>query len=165
MIFWRTFLQSLKLPNKQAMFKLNRTGMDITVIYMFILLFLVSTPTLIHQFISTTGPTANVNIVFLLIYFFFFSYLPLTIIVFVLLSVIAYIGTWLAKLFHRRLRFSLLWKMSAYLTTVPFLIYLILSLFTPVNDDFLWFILIYTLALLVKVITVYPKRRSRNKDK
>lgn len=163
MILLRTFLQSLKLPNKQAMFKLNRTGMDITVIYMFILLFFISLPTLIHQTTSTTGPTADLNIVFLLIYFFIFSYLPLTIIVFLLLSVVAYIGTWIAKLLHRKLRFSLLWKMSAYLTTVPFLIYMALSVFTPVNDGFLWFILIYTLALLVKVITVYPKRRVRSK--
>lgn len=163
MIFWRTFLQSLNLPSKQAMFKLNRTGMDITVIYMFILLFFISLPTLIHQIMSTTGPTADLNIVFLLIYFFIFSYLPLTIIVFLLLSIVAYIGTWIAKFLHRKLRFSLLWKMSAYLTTIPFLIYMILSFFKTVNDQFLWFIFIYALAFLIKVITVYPKRRKRNK--
>src|SRR5690625_3339968 len=113
--------------------------------------------------ICTTGPTANLNIIFLLIYFFIFSYLPLTIIVFLLLSIVAYIGTWIAKFLHRKLRFSLLWKMSAYLTTIPFLIYMILSFFKTVNDQFLWFIFIYALAFLVKVITVYPKRRRRNK--
>ena len=165
MIFWRTFIQSLKLPNKQAMFKLNRTGMDITVIYMFILLFFVSLPTLIHQITSNTGPAASLNIVFLLIYFFIFSYLPLTIIVFLLLSVIAYIGTWISRFLQRKLRFSLLWKMAAYLTTIPFLIYMFLSFFKTVNDQFLWFIFLYSLAFLVKVITVYPKRRKRNKEK
>src|SRR5699024_6033398 len=111
MLFWKTFIQSLKLPNKEARFKLKRTGIAITVIYMFILLFFVSLPTLIHQITSNTGPTASLNIVFLLIYFFIFSYLPLTIIVFLLLSVVAYIGTWISKFLHRKLRFSLLWKM------------------------------------------------------
>src|SRR5699024_11541331 len=82
----------------------------------------------------------------------------------ILLSIVAYIGTWIAKFLHRKLRFSLLWKMSAYLTTIPFLIYMILSFFKTVNDQFLWFIFIYALAFLVKVITIYPKRRRRNKQ-
>src|SRR5690625_7967796 len=147
------------------MFKLNRTGMDITVIYMFILLFFISLPTLIHQIMSTTGPTANLNIVFLLIYFFIFSYLPLTMIVFLLLSVVAYIGTWISKFLHRKLRFSLLWKMAAYLTTIPFLIYMFLSFFKTVNDQFLWFIFLFSLVFLVIVITVYLKRRNDRKSK
>src|SRR5690625_7713720 len=117
MIFWRTFIQSLKLPNKQAMFKLNRTGMDITVIYMFILLFFVSLPTLIHQLTSNTGPTASLNIVFLLIYFFIFSYLPLTIIVFLLLIFFVYICTCILIFLYRKLFFSFLFLLSAYLTT------------------------------------------------
>lgn len=161
MIFWHTFLNSIKLPNKQAMFKLNRTGMDITVVYMFILLFLVSLPTFIAQMTNPAGAMASMNWVFALIYFFMFSYLPLTMIVFVLLSIIAYIGTGIAKLLKRRLRFSLLWKMSAYLTTVPSLIYIVLAFIYPVSDQFLWVILIYTFILLIKVITVYPKRRKR----
>src|SRR5699024_8837698 len=156
LIFWHTFINSIKLPNKQAMFKLNRTGMDITVVYMFILLFFVSLPAFVEQITNTA-----MNSLFLVIYFFMFSYLPLTIIVFLLLSAVAYIGTWIAKLLKRKLRFSLLWKMSAYLTTIPFLIYMVLSFIFPVSDHFLWLILIYTLFLLIKVITVYPKRRKK----
>lgn len=163
MIFWKSFLNSLQLPKKQAMFKLNRTGMDITVVYMFILLFFVSLPTFIEQMVNPMGAMASMNIVFSLIYFFMFSYLPLTIIVFLLLSLIAYIGTGIAQLLKRRLRFSLLWKMSAYLTTIPFLIYTGLSFFFPVNDSFLWLVLVYTLLLLIKVITVYPKRKKRKR--
>src|SRR5699024_12816013 len=86
-------------------------------------------------------------------------------IVFLLLSIVAYIRTWISKFLHRKLRFSLLWKMAAYLTTIPFLIYMFLSFFKTVNDQFLWFIFLFSLVFLVKVITVYPKRRKRNKKK
>lgn len=161
MIFWKIFVNSLKLPNKQAMFKLNRTGMDRTIIYMFILLFIVSLPILVEQITSTSGLVSSMNLVFLIIYFFMFSYLPLTIIFFILLSIVAYLGTLIAKSLHRRLRFSLLWKMSAYLTTIPLLIYAFITAFIEVNDHFLWLILLYVLILLVKVITVYPKRKPR----
>src|SRR5699024_1797904 len=132
MIFWHTFINSIKLPGKQAMFKLNRTGMDITVVYMFILLFFVSLPTFVEQITNKT-----MNGLFLIIYYFMFSYLSLTIIVFVILSAVAYSGTGIAKLLKRKLRFSLLWKMSAYLTTIPFIIYMLLSFFFPVSDQFL----------------------------
>lgn len=165
MIFWRVFTNSLKLPNKQAMFKLNRTGMDRTIIYMFILLFIVSLPILVEQITSTSGFVSNMNLLFLIIYFFMFSYLPLTIIFFILLSIIAYLGTLIAKFSYRRLRFSLLWKMSAYLTTIPLLIYAFMSFFIDINDYFLWFILLYVLILLIKVITVYPKRKQRASSK
>src|SRR5690625_2190705 len=122
MIFWQTFIYSIQLPRKKPMFQLNRMGMDIAFIYMFILLLFVSIPSLVDRILATGGPGASLNLLFLLIYFFTFYYLPMTVIVFLLLSVIAYLGTGIAKLMQRKLRFPLLWKMSAYISTVPFLI-------------------------------------------
>src|SRR5699024_7195452 len=92
-----------------------------------ILLFFVSLPTFVEQITNKT-----LNGLFLFIYFFMFSYLPLTIIVFLFLSAVAYIGTGIAKLLIRNLRFSLLWKMSAYLIIIPLLFYVFL--FT-LNDN------------------------------
>ncbi len=161
MIFWKTFLNSLKLPNKQAMFQLNRTGMDITVVYLFILLLIVSMPSLFEMITATSGPTADMNLLFLLIYFFMFYYLPLTIFIFIALSLIAYIGTFIARGMKRKLHFSILWKMSAYTTTIPFLLYTMIKLIFPVSDKFLSLFVIYTFILLVKMITVYPKRKTR----
>lgn len=161
MIFWQTFIHSIQLPYKKAMFKLNRTGMDIAVIYMFILLILVSIPSLIERLTATSGPGTDLNLFFLFIYFFIFYYLPMAVIVFLLLSLVAYIGTTIAKLMQRKLRFSLLWKMSAYTSTVPFLIYTIVALLFPISDAFLWLTLLYTLILLIKIILVYPKRKKR----
>src|SRR5690625_6516761 len=113
MIFLQTFTHSIYLPRKDSMFKHNLTGMDIAVIYIFLLLFFVSIPSLIDRLTATSGPGADLNLFFLIIYFFIFYYLPMTVIVFLLLSLIAYIGTGIAKLMRRKLRFSLLWKMCA----------------------------------------------------
>ncbi|HLR68759.1 DUF1189 family protein [Virgibacillus alimentarius] len=161
MVFWKTFLHSLQLPSKNAMFKLNRTGMDIAVLYMFMLLLLVSVPSLIDRLTTTGQPGSDLNLLFLLIYFFIFYYLPMTVIVFLLLSFVAYIGTWIAKFMQRKLKFPLLFKMCAYISTVPFILYTIVAILFPIDDTFLWFALLYTFIFLVKMITVYPKRRVR----
>lgn len=161
MIFLQTFLDSIKLPNKKALFRLNRIGMDIVVIYLAILLFFVSIPSLIEQVSNPSGLGANMSLFFLMIYFFIFYYLPLLIIVFSLLSLTAYLGTGLAKLMKRKLRFAILWKMSAFASTVPFTIYTIIALFFPINDVFLWVSLLYTFNLLIKMVSIYPKRRRR----
>src|SRR5699024_6206149 len=94
-------------------------------------------PTLIHQITSNTGPAASLNIVFLLIYFFIFSYLPLTIIVFLLLSVIAYFGIWISRFLQRKLSFSLLWKMAANLSSFLLFLYIFLFFFISVIFHFL----------------------------
>lgn len=162
MVFLQAFLYSIKLPHKKAMFQLNRIGMDITILYMFLILLLVSIPSLIERLTATNGPGADLNVFFRIIYFFIFYYLPLAVIVFLLLSLIAYIGVGIAKLMKRKLRFAILWKMSAYTTTIPFILYTILALIYPVSDSFLWLFFIYTFLFLIKIISVYPKRRIRS---
>ena len=162
MIFLQAFLHSIKLPSKKAMFQLNRIGMDITVLYMFILLMVVSIPSLIERLTATSGPGTDLNLFFLIIYFFIFYYLPMTLIVFLVLSLIAYIGVGIAKLMKRKLRYAILWKMSAFTTTIPLVLYTIVALIFPVSDSFLWLFFIYTFIFLIKIISVYPKRRIRS---
>ena len=164
MIFLRTFMESIKLPNKKALFKLNRTGMDIVVIYVFIILLFVSVPALIDQLTTASGPSEDMNLLFLIIFFFIFYYLPMNILVFILLSIIAYISTKIATLMGRKLRFQILWKMSAFTATTPFMIYTIIALFFPISDSFLWLSLLYTLIILIKMISIYPKRKVRLKQ-
>src|SRR5699024_5451385 len=103
--FWRTFINSLRLPNRQAIFALNRISMDIAVLYLFILLLLASIPSLAEQLL--TGEGTGMNWLLLLVYFFIFFYLPLNIVVFLLISLVAYIGTGIAKLLKRKIRFSI----------------------------------------------------------
>ncbi len=160
MIFLYAARESLKLPSKQALFKLNRLGMDIVVIYMFILIFVFSIPSLIEQLLAPSGLGSYLNIIFLIIYFFFFYYLPMTVFVFALISMIAYIGKGLAKMMNRKLHYSLLWKMCAFSTTAPLLIFTIVSVIFPLNMFMLGIILIYISLLLIKMITIYPKRKA-----
>ncbi|MBP1949441.1 DUF1189 family protein [Virgibacillus litoralis] len=161
MILLQAFLNSVKLPNKQAMFKLNRIGMDITVLYMSILVLLVSIPSLIDRLTATGGASADMQLFLLFVYFFLFYYLPLIIMVFLLLSLIAYIGTGISRLMRRKIRFPILWKMSAYTATIPFILYTIIALIFKVDVMYLWLFLIYSILFIIKIITIYPKRKIR----
>ncbi|TRM11031.1 hypothetical protein FH966_04425 [Lentibacillus cibarius] len=161
MVFLRIFLHSLKLPSKQAVFQLNRIGMDFTVIYMFLLMLLISTPSLVDRLSTASGTDENMNVLFFLIYFFIFFYLPLTIVAFLFIALIAYLGTGLAKLLRRKIRFPILWKLTVYTTTIPFMLYTVTALLFPLNDLWLSLYMLYSLVLIIKVITVYPKRKKR----
>ncbi|MTW85749.1 DUF1189 domain-containing protein [Virgibacillus dakarensis] len=161
MIFLEALRTSIRLPAKKAMFTLNRIGMDITVVYMFILLILVSIPSLIDRLSVSSGTAADVQLFFLLMYFFIFYYLPLVIFVFVVLSAVAYVGVLISRALYRKIRFAILWKMCAYTTTMPFLIYTVVALIIPINDNWLWLFLLYTFILMIKIITVYPRRKKR----
>ena len=160
MIFLHVFLESIKLPSKKALFKLNRIGMDIVVIYMAIILFFVSIPSLIDQLTTPGALSDNMNGLFFIIFFFIFYYLPLITIVLSSLSLIAYFGTKLAALMGRKLRFQIIWKMSAFSTTTPFLVYTLIALFVPISNVFLWLSLFYTVVLLIKMILIFPKRKK-----
>jgi|SRR5690625_973496 len=161
MIFWQTFLTSFKLPQKKAAFTLNRVSMDIVVVYLFILLFIVSIPAFIEQIKNAHLMNVHVELFFLVIYFFIFYYLPLTVIVFGLISLVAYIGKWFTKVMQRKLHYSILWKMTAFSLTIPFLLYTIIALFFSISDKLLWLGLLYALVMLIKIITIYPKRRKQ----
>lgn len=163
MIFIRAFLRSIRIPQKKAMFQLNRIGMDITIVYMFILLAIVSTPSLIDSFIDPSGSFTEINAFFALVYFFFVYFLSLIAIVFIFLSLISFIGTGIAKLLRRKIRYAVLWKLCAYATTIPFLLYTAIALFLSVSQIYLWLFSLYMFVLLVKMITVFPKRKRRPK--
>lgn len=163
MIFWQAFIDSIKLPNKKALFRLNRVGMDIVVVYLFILLLFASIPAFIRQITTTGGYIDDLNFFFKLIYFFIFYYLPMNVIVFLLLSLIAYIGLGITKLMHRKLRFAILWKMSAFTLTVPLVVFTFIALFYQMSNMFLWIFIFYTFILLIKMISIYPKRRKFKK--
>ncbi|MEI3604430.1 DUF1189 family protein [Pseudogracilibacillus sp. SE30717A] len=158
-VYWNALIHSFKLPIKQSVFALNRIGMDITVIYLFFLLGLASLPALYEQVI--VNDSSSVQTFFLLIYFFIFYYLPLVLIVFSILSLFAYIGTLLARFSERKLRYSIMWKMAAFATTLPLLSFSIVSFFHPLSPLFLLISAFYIFFILIKIIFIYPKRKSQ----
>lgn len=159
-VFWNACKNSVKLPQKKAVFALNRVGMDITVIYMFILLALASIPALVNQLIANQS-SGQVQPFFLLIFFFIFYYLVLVVIVFSLLSIISYIATLIAKGLYRKLRYSILWKMSAFTTTIPLVLFTLLSFFYPLSYLFLIIVNMYIFIVIFKIILIYPRRKKR----
>lgn len=161
MIFLTSFIESIKLPNKKSVFKLNRVGMDVVVIYLFIMLAIVSIPTLIHQLTSASELSVEIGPFFYLIYFFIFHYLVIVVIIFIVISIIAYIATKFALATGRKLHFSVMWKIAAFSTTIPFIIYTFLSYFYELSDNFLLLSFIYTFFILFKVITIYPKLKNK----
>src|SRR5690625_3576719 len=150
-VFWEIFNQSIKLPQKQAVFSLNRIGMDIAVIYLFILLGIASLPALVEQIVTNQVSSTHIHTFFLLIYFFIFYYLILVLIVFIALSLVAYIGTLITKTVKRRLRFSILWKMAAFTTTLPLILFSVISFFYPLSQLFLILVTIYIFFILIKI--------------
>lgn len=153
--FWTMFTQSLVLPKRQAAFSLNRIGMDTTVIYMFIILFISSIPTYIEQLQANE----RLSTFFFSIFFFIFHYLPVVVIVFVALSILAWIASIIAKLAKRKLRFSILWKMAASATTIPLLLFTIVSFFYHLSTLYLILSIIFILSIVTRIIFLYPQRR------
>lgn len=165
MILIDAFINSLKLPNKNAMFKLNRVGMDIVVFYLFILILIVSIPHLVLQLQMTDGLAGGLPVILKLIYFFMFYYLPLTIAVFLFISIMAYVGVAIAKLMKRKLRYQIIWKLLAFTTTIPFFAYMLLASLFPIRDKYLLLAIVYSFIMLIFMIPKYPKRRIRKKAK
>lgn len=151
---WTMFIKSVQLPRKQAAFTLNRIGMDTTVIYMFIILFISSIPTYLNQL----QENERLSTFFFSIFFFIFHYLPVVIIVFVALSILAWLTVLITKVAKRKLRFSILWKMAASATTIPLLIFTIVSFFYHLDKLYLAISIIFILLIVTRVIFLYPRR-------
>ncbi|WP_419893205.1 DUF1189 family protein [Oceanobacillus kimchii] len=160
MIFVEILKHSIKLPQKKALFQLNRIGMDMIIIYLIIMLAIVSIPEWINRLNQSNGIGADMNIIFQFIYFFMFYYLIMTVFVFIAISIIAYVGKGISHLMKRKLTYGLLWKMSACTVTIPFLLFTFISFIWQVNDSFLFFTFLFSLGLLFIMIQHYPKRRK-----
>ena len=161
MVFIEAFINSLKLPSKKAMFKLNRISMDYVVFYLFFLIAIMLIPRLVVQLKVSDGLVDRLPIILKLVYFFMFNYLPLTIAVFIFITILAYIGVFIAKLLNRKLRLQIVWKLIAFTTTIPFLLYMLLSAFYPISDVYLLFAMLYSLILLTLMILKFPQRRKK----
>ncbi len=155
----QSFIHSIKLPKKTSVFYLNRIGMDIAVIYLFILLIFASTPSFVDQIIHRDTFGSQMNVFFFFIYFFIFYYLILNIIVFSVISGLAYGWMLIARSMKRKLRFAILWKMVTYSTTIPILLFTILSFKFSVHYLFLVASFIFINFILLKIVLIYPRRK------
>ncbi|WP_188208198.1 DUF1189 family protein [Alkalibacillus aidingensis] len=154
----RIFKNSLRLPNKQALFSLNRENMRDTMVYILILIFILCLPDavrIIYNFMTgeSSVPTDVFIVQFTVLY-------PLMIIFLMVAGVslhacTAYVIRSLSK---RKLAYQQLWKMTSYALTIPILL---LITFRMLTIEQTWINLIPFIVshlLLYKMITVFPKR-------
>ncbi|WP_339181170.1 DUF1189 family protein [Oceanobacillus sp. FSL W7-1293] len=161
MKFIKILKESLLLPQKKAMFQINRIGMDQIMIYLFILFMVTSLPELIARLTSWSGLGGEMNIIFQLIYFFMFYYLILAILLLGVISFIAYLGRGIVRLANRKLYYGTLWKLTACSLTLPMLVFTLLSFIWSIPDWFLFIFFIYPVVLLIRMIFLYPQKRVR----
>ncbi|MDM8101385.1 MULTISPECIES: DUF1189 family protein [Oceanobacillus] len=161
MKFTKILKESLFLPQKKAMFQINRIGMDQIMIYLFILFMVTSLPELISRLTSWSGLGGEMNIIFQLIYFFMFYYLILSILLLGVISFIAYLGRGIVRLANRKLYYGTLWKLTACSLTIPMLIFTLFSFIWSIPDWFLFIFFIYPVVLLVRMVFLYPQKRFR----
>ncbi|WP_152657479.1 DUF1189 family protein [Oceanobacillus sp. CFH 90083] len=161
MNFIKILKESLFLPQKKAMFQINRIEMDKIMIYLFILFTIASLPELMFRLTNWTGLGGEMNIIFQLIYFFMFYYLILAILLLGVISLIAYLGRGVVHLANRKLSYGTLWKLTACSITIPTAVFTLTSFIWPIPDWFLGIFFIYPLLLLIRMVFLYPQKRTR----
>lgn len=157
MQLWRIFLFSSQLPSKKAMFKLNRTGMDWAIIYLCIMTIIISIP----GFFGSNQFDFGLNLIFRLIYFFIFYYIPLLLMVILALSIISWAALLFAKWQKRKFRFQTLWKLAVFASTLPILVCTMISFTLLPASIIVISASLYIFLQLAIMIRHYPERRGK----
>ncbi len=152
---------SLLLPKKDAVFRLNRISMRDTIVYLFLFLFISFSPTfIIHPLLSvdlTTGKSLDLLLLQMIVLYPFLCVL----LGIVGISMLAAGGLVITKLLQRKLRYQQLWKMSVFACTLPLIIYFVTALFS-LQFSYLYVLLIIIFYIYILfMIRIYPKRRVK----
>lgn len=152
------FKYSVTLPQKKALFKLNRMSMNITTLYIITLIFLLNIPSQLTMMFGTEisdVPRNSYIIQVIIVYPFVILFSAL-----VGITLIALTGLLLAKLLKRKLTFQQLWKMSAYAVTSPLLLYYVLDYMGVSNVSVNLLFLLILFFILIKMIIIYPVKKT-----
>src|SRR5699024_6103249 len=138
--------------------------MDKVIFYIFLLLVIASIPGLIEQ-IQTNANAQSLQIqsFFFLIFFFIFYYLIITAALLLGISLIAYLGSWIAAITNRNLTYSIHLNMAVFITTIPIIIFTVMSFFIDVIIIFLSISITFHIIVFIQTIFLYPKRRHLRK--
>ncbi|SDJ84333.1 DUF1189 family protein [Sediminibacillus albus] len=152
---------SAVLPKKQAVFWLNRVSMRDTLIYIFVLIFLLYLPegyTLAFQ--DNLLLDSNLRSVFILQSITFY---PMYVIFsgLVMITLLAAGALILSTFLKRKLAFQHLWKMTAYALTIPLLIHTAVKLIGWDHWSIVLLLAGGLYVILCRMITIYPKKKTR----
>ncbi len=159
MEFFIAFKNSLLLPKKKAVFRLNRISMRNTLVYLFLVLFLALSPNFILSALSNKELLEGNGLDLFLLQLIVLYPMVCIFLGIVVISLLAGGGMLLKGLFKRKLAYQQLWKMSVFALTIPLILFFIIS-FLELRH---WMLYIGLLVLFYLYITfmimVYPKRK------
>ncbi|UFU01204.1 DUF1189 domain-containing protein [Radiobacillus kanasensis] len=152
---------SLLLPRKEALFRLNRVSMRNTIVYIFFLMLLLHLPDIVGALMTIDENAEIPKEIFILNLI--VSY-PLLLILstFLGVSILAAISLLLIIFLKRKLAYHYLWKITTYALTIPYMIYKLLlnnlELTGYLAEVISLSILYY---IMYKIITIYPKKEGK----
>jgi hypothetical protein len=154
------FKNSLLLPKKEALFRLNRVSMRNTLTYIVCLMFLLFLPDVVKVVMDVEAgleglPKGSYITQVIVFYPLFILFIVVTGV-----SLLAALSLPIKEVLGRKLAYHQLWKMTTFAMTVPLIIYTVLKLFhvNSVVVNLLQLIILY--FLIYKMILVYPKRSN-----
>jgi len=155
-----SFVNSIMLPRKKAVLNINRIKIGSSVLYFALLIFIVTIPNLIRLLTSDNsefnGLPRGIFVFQTLVFY------PFQTIFFGLIgiSLLAAVGVLMNKAVKRRVKYALLWKMSLHASTIPLILYAIMSNLFTVHYYLSAILLLLVIYILYRMITVFPKPKK-----
>ncbi|WP_462408616.1 DUF1189 family protein [Neobacillus sp. Marseille-QA0830] len=152
-----SFVNSLMLPSKKAVLKINKSKISISVIYFALLMLLITLPDLlklVSSYDSKFNDVPRSVFMFQVAVFYPFQSIFTGILG---ISLVAAVGLLMNKLTHRKIKYALLWKMSLHASTTPLILYALIRNLFFVNPVISLVLIFLVLFILYKMIVVYPK--------
>lgn len=158
--FVHSFWNSIRLPKKEAMFQLNRTGITHTILYLFLLMILLFLPDMIGTIIRLDSSLTEVSRGLYLAQVFVFYPLLIIFLILVGVSTLAGAAVLITKMLKRKLTYQQLWKMTAYTATMPLILSVILKN-TPVTNGISAIVFFAVFFYVIyRMIIIYPKKKA-----
>ncbi|WP_238389625.1 DUF1189 family protein [Virgibacillus sp. MSP4-1] len=148
---------SFLLPEKKALFRLNRISMRNTIVYISVILFLLFIPDVLQMilhFEDAEIPRSMYALQLMVIYPFLIIFLAVSGI-----SLLAGVSFLIKVLLRRRLAYQQLWKMTAFALTIPLLLHVLLKYTVDYSFMINGVPLLVLYFLMYRMILVYPQRR------
>ncbi|WMM33940.1 hypothetical protein [Shouchella clausii] len=149
---------AVRLPQRQAVFQLNKERIGVPFLYVGLLSALVCIPLSIETFLQSEGIIADLALPMFLVYF-VFVYFPLfALSVYSLIAVVTALARAIALAAKRKLTFLMLYKIACFAATLPILGYGACLL---VNEALakIWvgISIVFILVLLIRLLFHYPQ--------
>ncbi|MBM7632935.1 hypothetical protein [Geomicrobium sediminis] len=153
---------SIRLPQKEAVFTLNREGFGLPIVFLCFILLLVSLPLGVQMALSGENMAAEVALPIFLVFFFFVYYPFFVLSVLIPLAAITLLALLVAKFAHRKMNFFMLYKIAAFAAILPVIGLGITILIGSALLETIWIgiSIVYLTVILIRVVFIYPKRKS-----